>query len=157
MINQVRRYLRNTGYLNEPKVEKTHLTIDGKKLHSDLLTFTTTAKENIVTYVTGIINNEDDIKLKAVYVTEEEFLNANKVENLSKNEITFKIFEIMEYFSETDRKIYEDMYKKNVKNKKKEIHVTFYYELRDAFESTADLCFSSDSSDTDSSSDTDDR
>ena len=130
LVAKVRKFFRNSGYLLEPFIAKPHVSITSKNLHIGLFDFTATALKNIDTYIESKLSGAiDDLKLQIVYTTEEEYLEASKIENFTKDEIELKIHEVINQFSPDERKLHEESFKKNVKYKAKQVYVSFYYEI----------------------------
>ena len=112
-----------------PKALKDYKSLYGKiSLNEDLVHFSNSAQNNIKSYVTSMLHN-DSVKLVPVYVTEQERLNAEKVENMTKSEITIKILEAINIPDDEEmQQFYEERFQKNVKNKNKDSYINFYYE-----------------------------
>lgn len=128
-IFKVRRYVREAKYFMQSETEKQHVSLDGKtKMSEDLVDYSLHAINNINSYVKARVSNTD-IEIKPIYVTEEEKVQANSISNMTVKEIKVKIFQVLELLGNETSKVLEEDYRKNVRNKKKEAYVEFYYKL----------------------------
>ena len=62
-------------------------------------------------------------------VTESELVNSELIENLSKNDIKKKIYELLECLPDQERRLMEEVFSKTVKAKNKLDYISFYYTL----------------------------
>ena len=131
-VYKVREYVRKSEYLLESKTgSKDHVSIDGKTtLCTDLVHFSTIAVDNITHYVKKRIHHTD-VVIKPVYLTEDESLQANSICNFTINELIFQIIEMLD--AETS-KLREEVFKRTIHNKKKDVHIEFYYKLCDVLD-----------------------
>ena len=118
---------------------KDNKSLDGKiLLNEDLVQFSNNAENNIKSYITSILHSES-VKLVPVYVTEQERLDAEKVENMTKAEITIKILEATNILDDEDMQLFhEERFQKNIKNKNKDSYINFYYEVLEIISNTND-------------------
>ena len=118
---------------------KDNKSLDGKiLLNEDLVQFSNNAENNIKSYITSMLHSES-VKLVPVYVTEQERLDAEKVENMTKAEITIKILEATNILDDEDMQLFhEERFQKNIKNKNKDIYINFYYEVLEIISNTND-------------------
>ena len=116
---------------------KDNKSLDGKiLLNEDLVQFSNNAENNIKSYITSILHSES-VKLVPVYVTEQERLDAEKVENMTKAEITIKILEAINILDDEDmQQFYEERFQKNLKKKGKDSYINFYYEVLEIISNT---------------------
>ena len=129
-INKLRGMIRKTAYLLHPFKELEHKSICGKTiLNEGLRSFEPSAKANMIEYVAKRLTDGEKCKLTPVYVTEDEFIEASKVENLTKAEIKFKIFELLDQVDNDISIFYEDIFAKTVKNSTKQKYIEFYTEV----------------------------
>ena len=118
---------------------KDNKSLDGKiLLNEDLVQFSNNAENNIKSYITSILQSES-VKLVPVYVTEQERLDAEKAENMTKAEITIKILEATNILDDEDMQLFhEERFQKNIKNKNKDSYINFYYEVLEIISNTND-------------------
>ena len=118
---------------------KDNKSLDGKiLLNEDLVQFSNNAENNIKSYITSMLHSES-VKLVPVYVTEQERLDAEKVENMTKAEITIKILEATNILDDEDMQLFhEERFQKNIKNKNKDSYINFYYEVLEIISNTND-------------------
>ena len=118
---------------------KDNKSLDGKiLLNEDLVQFSNNAENNIKSYITSILHSES-VKLVPVYVTEQERLDAEKAENMTKAEITIKILEATNILDDEDMQLFhEERFQKNIKNKNKDSYINFYYEVLEIISNTND-------------------
>ena len=129
-INRVRTYIRKQKYLEDPFTKEQHVSMDGKNiLHQDLVNFSTTSQENLSQYIQVRLKGERDFKVQPIYVTLEEYEDANKVENLTKEQLKVKIFELIENIHSEDALFHEESFQKSIKNGSKQKYIDFFYEL----------------------------
>ena len=118
-IYKVREYVRKRKYLTESEIEKNHVSLDGEtSLSVDLVYFNTMAVNNICDYVKARATNTGSV-IKPVYVTKDEFVQANSIDNITINELIVKIFEILELLDDETSRMQEEVFQKNVRTKKK--------------------------------------
>ena len=134
LINKVRILIRKQKYLNSPSQKNKHVAIDGKELSEKLEHFTTLAEENVEQYISARFSGED-FKIKPIPVTKEEELEQNNVMNLTKEEITRKIFEAFDLMADGDASLQEEIFHKKIKNFSKTNYIDFYYNLLEIIES----------------------
>ena len=59
-----------------------------------------------------------------------EWLDAEKVGNMTEADITIKILETVNIFDDKDmQQFHEEHFQKNIKNKNKDSYINFYYEV----------------------------
>ena len=101
-----------------PKALKDDKSLDGKiSLNEDLVHFSDYAQNNIKSYVMSMLHS-DSVKFVPVYVAVQQRLDAEKVENMTKAEITIKILEAINILDDKDmQQFHEERFQKNLKNK----------------------------------------
>ena len=108
--------------------------MDGKNaLAQDLVHFTPLAENNMKQYVNERALKKD-ITIKPVYVTHEEAEQETSLPNVTTNELKVKIFQTLEILDAETSKMMEEAHNRNVKKKKKENYVEFYYKLCDTLD-----------------------
>ena len=121
--------MRKSNYLHSPKVSKPHISINSKEQLSDnLVNFSELSQANIESYVKSACKGESP-NISKVYVITAEEAEAQRIENLTNKEIALRTFDIISELSIENKKLYEERFNKNIKKKKKEDYVTFYYEI----------------------------
>lgn len=65
-------------------------------------------------------------------------MKKHKIENLTKKEIAIKFFDLIDELCIEKRKLYEERFNKNIKKKKKEDYVLFYYEVQEILSNEID-------------------
>ena len=129
-MEKVRVYVRKNSYLKNPKNPEGHVSIDGKhEISPEILNLEEIASKNISKFINGKKSNAEIGKLVSVYVTQEEKIEAAKIENKTIKEIQIMIFQKMSVLSCESQELQEEIYQKTVKNKTKEKHITFYQVL----------------------------
>ena len=128
-INKVRLFTRKQKYLLNPKIKNQHVSIAGKKTMSDeLIRFASLAVNNINEYIEAKINKTSDT-LTPVYVTKEEYEEANSIENSTIGDLRIMTFKIIDTLNKDDPSIQQEIYNKSVKGKRKEKYVEYFYTL----------------------------
>ena len=124
---KVRIYIRKNSYLTNPKSPEGHHSIDGKlEISTEMLSLEEIALKNISTFINGKKNNEKSEKLIPVYVTENEKIEGEKLENKTIKDLKVMIFEKINTLPTERQELQEEIYEKTVKNKKKNQFVAFY-------------------------------
>ena len=120
-----------------PKALKDHKSFDRKiSVNEDLIHFSNNGQNNIKSYITSMLHS-DSVKLVPAYATEQERLNAEKVGNMTKAEITIKILEPINILDDEDmQQFYEERFQKNLKKKGKDSYINFYYEVLEIISNT---------------------
>ena len=122
----VRTIFRKAKYFLQVGEATSHMSLDGKiKLTGQLVEFSKRANENYEQFVNSLIN-DTSCKIKPVFVTEAEKIEYDKIENCTKSEIEAKVLAIIMNMEENNKKLYYDYYKKEVKQKKKDVLTEFY-------------------------------
>ena len=128
-INKVRQCLRETGYLLNSKIKNQHVSIDGKKIMSEeLVGFATIATSNTKIYIEAKMNKSTP-NISPVYVTQEEYEEANSIENSTIAELKVLIYKMIDTLDKEAAISQQKIYDKTVKNKRKEKYIEFYYTL----------------------------
>ena len=108
--------------------------MDGKNaLAQDLVHVTTLAENNIKQHVNERALKKD-ITFKPAYVTHKEAEQETSPFIVATNELKVKIFQTMEMLDAETSKMMEEAYNRNVKNRKKENYIEFYYKLCDVLD-----------------------
>ena len=108
--------------------------MDGKNaLAQDLVHFATLAENNIKQHVNERALKKD-ITIKPVYVTHKDSEQETSLLIVATNELKVKIFQTMEMLDAETSKMMEEAYNRNVKNRKKENYIEFYYKLCDVLD-----------------------
>jgi hypothetical protein len=116
-------------YFERPLEETPHTNLSGDvKLSAHLVNITAESEALRSQYYMCLLSGEQP-KLPLVCVTEDEFLNSKMIENLSKTEIQKKIYQLLEQFSDRERRLLEEIFVKTVKAKNKADYIGFYYTL----------------------------
>ena len=68
------------------------------------------------------------------YVTKDEFLTGHSIQNLTLSELKKEIFRTLEFLDEESARLQTEVYHKNIKSKRKEVHIEFYYKLCDVLD-----------------------
>ena len=133
-ILRVRRLLQSTKYLGSPMESKPFMDIEKKiPLSGDILNLKNIAKDNFDRYVEAKSKGET-VKLKLVFATEQEKIESEKVENKTKEEIKVLIFEKISELNAEQQSLHQEIYTKNIKNKKKQSFINYYNELCEVIE-----------------------
>ena len=128
-IQKVRTYIREAKYFDNLFENTTHVSLDGKTiLNEELVCFEEKAKLNLESYVTHRQTNRNPI-LKAIPITMEAYNNTNAFENLTKEEMKIKIYEILKCLDSDTSANQEERFKSSIKNCSKEAYIEFYYTL----------------------------
>lgn len=129
----IREMFREQMYLLSPKNERNHVCVNGSiSLSEDLSNFTNIARQNKNVYLKSILEKEEDVKLKPVCVTEQEFENTQLLENHTIKEITVKIMQKFEEMEDVDKvNLLEEYFNKSVKGKNKNCYIDFYISLHE--------------------------
>ena len=110
-------------------MKKQHVSIDDKKTMSDeLISFDSIAVNNITKYTEAKIN-KTAVTTTPVYVTKEEYEEANSIENSAIGDLKIMIFKIIDTLNKDDASIQQEIYNKSVKGKKKEKYIEYFYSL----------------------------
>ena len=64
-----------------------------------------------------------------VYITKEEYEEANSIENSTIADLKIMLFKIIDTLNKDDASIQQEIYNKSVKRKKKEKYVEYFYSL----------------------------
>ena len=64
-----------------------------------------------------------------VYITKEEYEEANSIENSTIADLKIMLFKIIDTLNKDDASIQQEIYNKSVKGKKKEKYVEYFYSL----------------------------
>ena len=131
-INKIRLYTRDSRYLEEPMLTKKHMSIDGKTtLYENLVNYSELSRQNLKSYIDGLNEGNTATKLDFVYVTDEDFTEVNKLENLSKTDLKVKIFQALSELETNNQMLLEERYRNFVSKKSKVQHIIFYNEICD--------------------------
>ena len=130
--------MRQSKYLETPKISRPHVSINSKVLLSDkLVNFSEFSQENIESYIKSACRGERP-NIPIIYATAMEEEEAHKIENLTKREIAIKTFDLIDELCIEKRKLYEERFNKNIKKNKKEDYVLFYYEVQEILSNEID-------------------
>ena len=131
-ILKIRRLFRKTEYLSRPmEAETQHMDIEKKiSLSEDLLDFEKIGDNNLKKYIYAKCEGTE-VKLTKIFVTENEKLESEKVENKTIDEIKRMIYEKIGEMAPEQQSLHEEIFLKNIKNKRKQEHVNYYYELNE--------------------------
>ena len=106
-------------------MSQNHTDLKGKPLEKGLVNFTERAKRNFKQHISLKGNNKHDF----VYITDQEKQEAQKVENLTKEQLKEKIFEGTRTLESYLGKLYYELFQKDVKNQKKITYISFYEKI----------------------------
>ena len=128
-ISKVRCLFRSKKYLGTPKEIRTHKDIEGKHdISNDVFSLEDLGKQNLSLYMQARERN-DAIKLSIANVTVEEAKKNECVANHTLEEIKILIFQMISNLSKEKQELYEEMFVKTIKGRRKEKYVDFYYVL----------------------------
>lgn len=128
-MEKVRKFVRSCSYLVNPKKSEVHESIDRKhNLSEDLLELDNIAEKNVSLFINGK-KIKEAVKLVPAYVTEDEKVQAEKIENKTIAELQVFIFQKIKNLSIERQELQEEIYQKTVRNKNKAKYVKFYYIL----------------------------
>ena len=99
----------------------------------DLVHFTTLAENNIKQHVNERALKKD-ITIKPAYVTHKEAEQETSLFIVATNELKVNFFHTVEMLDAKTSKMMEEAYNRNVRNRKKENYVEFYYKLCDVLD-----------------------
>ena len=125
--------VRSKRYLQDPKINKEHRSIDDEVLSTELIGFHSIAESNMREYIKAKTVKKSCV-LVPVYVTKAEENEAMLLENKTVKELKVLIFQKIESFPNEMQALHEDIYQKTVKNKTKNDHFEFLYQLYDLAE-----------------------
>lgn len=119
--------MRGKRYLLEPSLSKIHKSVDDTTLMStDLVTFSSTAIENIKRYIDAKLNDLPN-KISPVCVTKQEEQEANCIENYSVKDLQLLIYKKMETLE--NFRLQDEIFHKTIRNKNKSQYIKFYHEI----------------------------
>ena len=119
--------LRKNEYLKYPmEPNRSHVAVENKKhLSKNLINLGNIKTINMKNYINNKTKGEH-IKLMCVYATEEEDIESGKLENKTMEEIKVMIYTELEKLPLEQKQLQEDMFRKNVKNKRKQEYIQFF-------------------------------
>ena len=128
-----------------PLTNEVHLGIENNPLTDDLANFSVIADELQSCYMKEFLVNIKDggnvkqyssQECKIVYVTQKEKQEMEAVENLPIAQITKRIFQNFEKLGVEEGSLYEELFNKTIKGKKKSAYVEFLTELEEQIDVT---------------------
>ena len=128
-----------------PLTNEVHLGIENNPLTDDLANFSVIAGELQSSYMKeflvnikdgGSVKQYNSQECKIVYVTQKEKQEMEAVENLPIAQITKRIFQNFEKLGAEEGSLYEELFNKTVKGKKKSAYVEFLTELEEQIDVT---------------------
>ncbi|MCG7876860.1 MAG: hypothetical protein N0C90_11075 [Candidatus Thiodiazotropha endolucinida] len=137
-IAAFRKLIREEKYFFHPLEDRVHVSLDRKKMDHELVNMNTLAITNKDKYGQEIrrANSYVTVKLQPVFVTKEEREKFCKIENKTKDEIETEILSVLlvslERVDDGMAEQYREYYHTNVKRKRKQIYIDFYYEVLSA-------------------------
>ena len=138
-----RLHLRKTAYLTTDEV--LHKSITGEILDPGLQLFTQEAQRKrnyrILKLLLGQDLPEDPSISHPVYVTPAENEQKNSLKNQTIKTLGGMILDIIEQLSDNQRGHYLERFKREVLDKKKEIHINFYLEMLGVFTENVNNAF----------------
>ena len=124
-IAAVRELLRSNSYLLRPKEDKLITDVLGRdSLSEEILEITQAALTRFEVCKTGHTNDKFILP-----VTKIECDQQKKIENKTKSDIEKEIFVCLDQLDELSLPLYEERYRKDVRNKNKGDYIAFYLEL----------------------------
>ena len=78
--------------------------------------------------------DHESLILSPLFVTQEPLDKSHKIENLTKEEIKVKVFDLISPFNNEKQGLHEEYFQQNTKLKNKEGLALFYYELHKLLE-----------------------
>lgn len=142
-IGKARVAIRKAGYLMSPKTARPHTSLDGQtKLNPQLITFANFAENNRLAYIEHQLEGKS-IKLDTMPITLTEAQEKLNITSKTNEEINTNILKCIDQLPLDVASVMEDDYKRNVKGKKKDVLVDFYYrvieEMDDELEPVDDI------------------
>lgn len=131
-ITIVRKMIRREHYLSNFEEEERMTTISGEVLDIALCDFSYLAKENYKLYKEGLVKTGDycNTKLIPVFVTSEQRIEFDKIENKTIAEIKSKIEHLCSLMKEKDTALILTQKLKRKTNLKKHEYISMYYEAK---------------------------
>ncbi len=134
-IGKVRVATRRSKYLMDPRPEpskrKKHTSMDGTtEMSSHLITFHEVAKSNRLAYFKDRLDGKHS-HLKSIAVTREDAAKESDIRNQSVKDIDREILILIDRLPGDLAAVMEDDFRRNVKKKKKDVHVDFYHRLQE--------------------------
>ena len=77
---------------------------------------------------------------KMIYVTQKEKQQLEAIENLPISNITQRIFHLLEKLGPEESSLFEEIFNKTVKGKRKSVYIEFITELEEHIESFMESC-----------------
>jgi hypothetical protein len=105
------------------------------KLNHDLVDFSVIADERRKEYFNNLIHGHQQ-QLDPVPITHDAVQEQGAVENQTKQEITRRIYELLEQLDLGESELFEEVFKKTVKSKTKEDYINFYYTMLEQIDDT---------------------
>ena len=97
-------------------------------MSDELISFASIAVKNINECIEAKIN-KTAVTMIPVYVTKEEYEEANSIEYSTIADLKIMIFKIIDTLNKDDASIQQEIYNKSIKGKKKEKYVEYFYSL----------------------------
>ena len=148
-ISKVRSLIRKKRYLLQPVESEVHHSVDNDILTADLVNFSVLASEMQHSYMEEFLSNIKDggsVKEcnaqdhKMIYVTQKEKQQLEAIENLPISNITQRIFHLREKLGPEESSLFEEIFNKTVKGKRKSLYIEFITELEEHIESFMESC-----------------
>ena len=117
-----RKYLKESSAL--------HTNYDGEELAADLIAFSYRANNNFNNYAESK-ENDTPYEHDRVYVTMNEKIAAESIENKTKEQLRNKILAKINELNDSSKNLFTEVFTKEVKKRNKATYIEFLYRLND--------------------------